>query len=151
MHQATPQLCLAVAVLVLSLAPAWAAREATTAARGAQTDTQLDLNRDAGSALKAADAELNRIYREIRRRYRDEPLFLDKLERAQDARLKFRNAELEALYRPTSDGDPRIACGSMYPMRYASAMEQLIKERSAQLRTWLDGVQEGDTCTGSMR
>lgn len=148
MHRATLHLCSTLAVLSLLAASAWPANDSFAAD---ETLTQLDLNQDADSAFKAADAELNRVYQEIRRRYRDQPRFLDKLKLAQRAWLKFRDAELDALYPPTADGDPYIAYGSMYPMCYASAMERLTKERTAQLRRWLDGVEEGDTCTGSIR
>lgn len=120
-------------------------------ANGGGAMTQLELNQRAGSGLKTADAELNRVYREIRRQYRDQPRFLETLKLAQRAWIKFRDAELEALFPPTADGDPRISYGSIYPMCFAEAKERLTRERTAELRQWLDPAPEGDACRGSRR
>jgi uncharacterized protein YecT (DUF1311 family) len=140
-----------VAAVALTGAPCWVESVELQAQHDGQTLTQRDLDQDAGASFKAADVELNQVYQDIRRRYRDEPLFLEKLKLAQRAWLKFRDAELEALYPLASDGDPLTVYGSIYPMCYASAKEQLTQERTAQLRRWLDRVQEGDTCAGSKR
>lgn len=122
-----------------------------SSAQAAPPTTQLDINQQADASFQQADAALNRVYQQIRRQYRDQPRFLEKLKAAQLAWIRFRDAELQALYPPTADGDPSISYGSMYPTCYASAMERLTRERTAQLRTWLDAVPEGDVCTGSRR
>jgi uncharacterized protein YecT (DUF1311 family) len=112
-----------------------------------QAQTQLDLNRSACAELDAADAELNRVYREIRERYRGETLFLDKLKTAQRAWIAFRDAELAAIYPAEAK---QIEYGSIYPMCECTASAGLTRQRTAQLRGWLD-VEEGDACGGSRR
>lgn len=112
-----------------------------------QAQTQSDLNRSACAELDAADAELNSVYREIRERYRGEALFLDKLKTAQRAWIAFRDAELAALY-PAED--KQIEYGSIYPMCECTTLAELTRQRTAQLRGWLD-VEEGDACSGSRR
>ncbi len=109
------------------------------------------MNQQAGDRLAAADDELNRVYREIRRRYSDRPIFLEKLKLAQRAWIAFRDAELDALYPPTEYGDQRASYGSMFPMCYGNAKERLTRERTQQLRRWLDGIKEGNVCGGSIK
>lgn len=113
--------------------------------------TQLDLNAQAGAEFAAADAELNRVYQQIRSRYRGEQQFLNKLRDAQRAWIAFRDAELEAIYPPPASGSMQQAYGSILPMCLAEQKARLTRERTAQLRRWLDGVEEGDPCAGSVR
>jgi uncharacterized protein YecT (DUF1311 family) len=112
-----------------------------------QAQTQSDLNRSACAELDAADAELNSVYREIRERYRGDALFLDTLKTAQRAWIAFRDAELAALYPAQAK---QIEYGSIYPMCECTTLAGLTRERTAQLRGWLD-VEEGDACGGSRR
>lgn len=127
------------------------ANEATDFTAAAAPLTQFDMNQQAGDRLAAADDELNRVYREIRRRYSDRPIFLEKLKLAQRAWIAFRDAELDALYPPTEYGDQRASYGSMFPMCYGNAKERLTRERTQQLRRWLDGIKEGNVCGGSIK
>jgi uncharacterized protein YecT (DUF1311 family) len=143
--------CVLFAAGTVAVGSAWAQQEPGPPTGGGSTSTQLEINQSAGSRLEAADAELNRVYREIRRQYLGQPRFLEKLKLAQRAWIRFRDAELEALFPPTADGDPMTSYGSIYPMCFAEAKERLTRERTAALRQWLDPVPEGDPCRGSRR
>jgi uncharacterized protein YecT (DUF1311 family) len=110
-----------------------------------RAQTQFDMNACAGDELAAADAELNRVYQAILEKYKDDSLFIEKLRAAQRAWLAYRDAELEAKF-PPSDG-----YGSVFPMCAARFKAQLTRERVAKLREWLDGVEEGEVCAGSVR
>ena len=94
-----------------------------------------------------ADAELNRVYREVRSRYRDDPLFLEKLKIAQRAWIKFRDAHIESQY-PQED---KIAYGSIYGMCSCAELAKLTRARTKQLRLWLVGIEEGEGCYGSVK
>ena len=113
--------------------------------------TQGDLNAAAGTELAKAEAELESVLREIHDLYADEPRFLEKLDAAQEAWATFRDAELEALFPPTEHGEARDAYGSVFPMCWATHEANLIRERSRHLRTWIEGIEEGDVCRGSVR
>lgn len=113
--------------------------------------TQFDLNERAGAQLAEADSELNQVYQQIRNRYRGEQQFLNKLRDAQRAWIAFRDAEIEAIYPPPASGSMQQAYGSMLPMCLAEQKARLTRERTAQLRRWLDGAEEGDPCAGSAR
>ena len=106
-----------------------------------------------GSAQTAApcakaDAELNRVYKQVRAMYKNDPQFLQHLKVAQRAWIKFRDAHMSARYPLDPD----------YPVRGAEEKDCMCYElasltgaRTAQLEEWLKGTEEGDVCAGSLR
>jgi uncharacterized protein YecT (DUF1311 family) len=109
--------------------------------------TQFALNECAARELKAADDELNRVYKEILNRNARDSVFLDRLKAAQRAWLSFRDAELEAIF---PDSEKQIAYGSSYPMCYSIWETKFTIQRTQQLRRWLVGTEEGEVCVGSL-
>ena len=131
---------------ILALAPLAAPAQAPECVRdGAQSR----LDACAGQDAAAAERELDEAYRAIVERYADRPVFLEKLDQAQQHWTRFRDAELEARYPVAAGEDARFRYGSMYPMCRAGLKERLTCERIAQLRIWLDGAEPGDGCAGS--
>ena len=112
-----------------------------------KADTQFDMNRCAGQDYELAERALNQVYRAVLARHAEDALLVQKLRAAQAAWLRWRAAELAALY---PEHDKRLAYGSVYPMCQAAVQAGLMRERTAQLRRWLDGVKEGDVCSGSL-
>lgn len=114
----------------------------------AHASTQAVLNQCATDQLNEVDKELNRVYQAILSQYEEDHEFLEKLRKAQRAWLKFRDAELEARF-PAEQKQAHY--GSVYPMCAAHYLVQLTQERIKQLRKWLEGVDEGDVCAGSVQ
>lgn len=112
------------------------------------SSTQADLNQRAADRLNAADDELNRVFQDILNQYKEDQEFLDKLRNAQHTWLIFRNAELEARF-PAEN--KRSYYGSVYPMCAAHFLAQRTLERIKQLQEWLEGMEEGDMCAGSVQ
>ncbi len=83
------------------------------------------------------DQELNSVYQQLLAKYRDNPLFIEKMKGSQRAWLKFRDAELEAIF-PCEESDVRICWGSLYLLEYPLEKKQLTEDRIAQLRYLLD-------------
>lgn len=54
---------------------------------------------------------------------------------------------MEAIY-PEKD-DPS-AYGSIFPACWSGQLAALTRERTQQLKKWLDGVEEGNVCLGSL-
>jgi uncharacterized protein YecT (DUF1311 family) len=108
--------------------------------------TQAELNRDACATYKNADAELNRTYKQVVDKYQRETVFVRKLKAAQRAWIVFRDADLESLYPDTPS-----AYGSVNPMCHCIALAELTTERTKSLKRWIDGVEEGDVCAGSVK
>jgi uncharacterized protein YecT (DUF1311 family) len=99
------------------------------------------------SEYRAADVELNRVYRQILAERRADTAFVRKFRLSQRAWLVYRDAEIAALY-PASDSG---AYGSVYAVCRAHALTGLTRERVAILRRWTSPVPEGDVCAGSLR
>ncbi len=97
---------------------------------------------------KQSETELNRVYTQILNEYKQDTVFTDKLKAAQRAWIAFRDAHLESLY-PARDKMTQY--GNIYPMCQCLAMKELTSRRVSELRKWLDGVPEGESCAGSVK
>jgi uncharacterized protein YecT (DUF1311 family) len=93
-----------------------------------------------------ADAELNRVYKKIRKEYKSDTVFLEKLKLAQRAWIKFRNAHMEARF----TYDPP-AVSSFLRDCYCWELADLTEARVKDLKLWLKGIEEGDGCSGSVK
>ena len=98
--------------------------------------TQSELNQCAASELGAADRVLNEVYEQVLREYRTDPSFTDKLKLAQQAWVRFRDAEMEAMFPET---DKQRAYGTVFPMCSGQWRTQLTQQRTEDLRRWLKG------------
>lgn len=113
--------------------------------------SQTEINACAGSEFGRADAELNRVWQAIQAKYADQPQFLAKLKVAQRAWLGFRDAEMAARFPLASGEQASVRYGSVLPMCESQFKAELTRQRTAQLKAWLDGVEEGDVCSGSVK
>jgi uncharacterized protein YecT (DUF1311 family) len=96
---------------------------------------QSEMNRCADLDARKADADLNRVYRDLLSKLKNDDNATRKLHAAQRAWLAFRDAHLQELY-PAKDKQAEY--GSMFPMCYAQVATAMTKERTAQLRRMLD-------------
>ncbi|MCR4666733.1 MAG: DUF1311 domain-containing protein [Desulfovibrio sp.] len=88
---------------------------------------------------------LNDNYKRIRRLYASDPVFLEKLKLAQRAWLKFRDAELDALFpHAVKAGDDNIERSRRI------WMGRLAEERASQLARWIAGTNADDPARGSI-
>ncbi|WP_022822498.1 lysozyme inhibitor LprI family protein [Hymenobacter norwichensis] len=98
-----------------------------------------------------ADKKLNVLYRQILTLYASNPVFLKAFKASQVAWLKFRDAQEEALY-PTQPGQSKqVTYGSVYTSCNCAVLTDLTTARNRQLQLWVDGIEEGDVCSGSVR
>jgi uncharacterized protein YecT (DUF1311 family) len=110
------------------------------------SQTQLQMNDAACAEYKQADRELNRVYLKIVSDYRRDPVFIKALKKAQLAWLHYRDAHVDSIY-------PGAASqyGSVSTMCRCGSLTEITKERTQTLNRWLEGVEEGDVCAGSVR
>ncbi|HKX31526.1 MAG TPA: lysozyme inhibitor LprI family protein [Blastocatellia bacterium] len=116
-------------------------------AAGVQPQTQTEMNRAACGVFRKADQELNQTYNQILRVYKDDPEFIAKLKTAQRAWVAFKEAHLESVFPKTRPGE----YGSIQPVCSCQILAALTTERTAALRQWLTGIEEGDVCGGSIK
>jgi uncharacterized protein YecT (DUF1311 family) len=110
--------------------------------------TQLEMNQKADNEYKKADKELNSIYNKILKDYKVDTKFITKLKVAQNAWIKFRDAEMNALF---PEDNKSVEYGSVFSMCWNNALTDLTKQRIKKLKVWLNGIEEGDACSGSIK
>jgi uncharacterized protein YecT (DUF1311 family) len=94
-----------------------------------------------------ADAELNRVYQKVRKVYKADRLFLEKLKLAQRAWIKFRDGHIDSVFPTERRGDYGSVLGECICYQYA----YLTEARTKQLKVWLKGTEEGDLCAGTVK
>jgi uncharacterized protein YecT (DUF1311 family) len=109
--------------------------------------TQSELNKEKNDSFMEADRELNEIYKKILSEYKSDSLFVNNLKVSQRIWITFRDAELKMKY---PDREPEYY-GSVHPMCISMYLEYLTRERIKTLKVWLDGIEEGDACNGSVK
>lgn len=108
--------------------------------------TQMQLNKEACDDYKKADVEMNGAYQTILREYRVERSFVAALRKAQLSWIRYRDAHVESIY----PGDAS-QYGSINPMCRCTQLATITRERTKILNQWVEGVEEGDVCAGSMK
>ena len=119
--------------------------QAVTAAAG---DPRTPAPGAVDAAYASAEAELNQLVDQIINIYQDDDVFVGKFKTAQAAWRRFAQAHLDALY-PAPD--KQSAYGSAYNYCREQAMIRLVRLRIEQLRPWMEGLEEGNVCAGSIR
>ena len=111
---------------------------------GVCAQTQEKLNSSAKVDYAKADAELNAVYRRILQDYKNDTIFIRNTKDAQRQWLKFRDAQLKMKYSSCDNA-------SVLPMCWFYYLKELTQVRTKELSLWLEGVEEGDTCSGTIR
>ena len=91
---------------------------------------------------------MNEIYSRVLKEYAKDTEFIAKLKVAQKARTAFRDAQVEALF---PKANKQVEYGTVYPMCHCIELQSLTEERTKQLKMWVDGIPEGDVCSGSVK
>ncbi|HHC74499.1 MAG TPA: DUF1311 domain-containing protein [Thiothrix sp.] len=98
--------------------------------------TQMEMNQCAADDFAKADQALNDAYQALRKKYKDNKPYLKQLKQAQRAWIKFRDAELAAMF--ACDDEMRMCWGSMYPLLHLYEKETLTENRTKQLKLYLE-------------
>jgi|SRR6185369_14730023 len=111
------------------------------------SQTQSELNGKEHKKYLKADGDLNSIYQKILKEYAEDSVFIKNLKASQKLWVQFRDAEMKMKY---PDREPGYY-GSVQPMCWSIYLTQLTEDRIKTLKQWLDGVEEGDVCSGSAK
>jgi uncharacterized protein YecT (DUF1311 family) len=110
--------------------------------------TQSEMNEEAFAHYKEKDAELNLVYNKIIKEYSSDKDFIIHLKKAQNIWIQFRDAEL-AMQFPKED--KLFNYGSVYPTCRSYILAEMTEQRTNRLKTWLEEIEEGEICLGSMK
>jgi uncharacterized protein YecT (DUF1311 family) len=97
--------------------------------------TQTEMNIEAAKDYKKADAELNKVYQQILKKYADNTLFIKEMKAAQMLWVQFRDAEFKRAYPHYNEGNTYY--GSMFSLEKSTFMETLTVERTKTLKSIL--------------
>ena len=145
-QRSTPRYVVGIAVVISAIVFASTVLNfpASKAASGQQT--QMQLYKEACEEYKKADVEMNQSYGLIMRNYRGNRAFVSAMRRAQLAWIRYRNAHLDSIF----PGNPS-QYGSVNPMCRCSNLAEITKARTQILNRWVEGIEEGDVCAGSVK
>ena len=110
--------------------------------------TQHEMHKEASEEYKKSDIELNNVYQKILTEYKSDSTFIDRLKKTQRIWITYRDSELEIKF-PAENKQAEY--GSVYPMCVSLFLKELTEERTEKLRIWLNGIEEGDMCSGSVK
>lgn len=110
--------------------------------------TQYELNQCFGLERETAQAQLARVLDDIKAQYQNDTPFLKALEVSQAHWERQLTLDLDMKY-PKSE-DPTYY-GSVSSMCMSDFETTLVTRRIAFLTTWLEGIEEGDVCSGSVK
>jgi uncharacterized protein YecT (DUF1311 family) len=111
------------------------------------SQTQTEMNKESMNSFEKADKELNEVYRKILIEYKADTIFIKNLKSSQRIWIIFRDAELKMKYPERERG----WYGSMHSMCVSSYLAGLTSERIKTLKEWLEGIEEGEGCGGSIK
>lgn len=109
--------------------------------------SQLEMNEAEDKKYQKADKELNGIYQKILKEYKQDTAFIRNLKASQKLWIQFRDAEMKVKYPDRPEG----YYGSVQPMCWSIYITKLTQERIKTLKLWLNGIEEGDVCCGSVK
>jgi uncharacterized protein YecT (DUF1311 family) len=132
-------ICVCVGLVALSFA-------GVQASSSKNCQTQLQMNEASCAEYKQADRDMNRVYLKIVSDYRGDPVFIKVMKKAQLAWLRYRDAHVDSIF-------PGAASqyGSVSTMCRCGSLAEITKERTQTLNRWLEGIDEGDVCAGSVK
>ena len=116
----------------------------------AVSQTQSEMNEDAFARYKKADFKLNNIYQTILDDYKSDTIFVKALRKAERLWVQFRDAQVEMMYPKETTDSQTSYYGSVYPTCVSEYKLSLTEDRIKTLQEWIDGIEEGDVCSGSI-
>ncbi|WP_110188047.1 lysozyme inhibitor LprI family protein [Pokkaliibacter plantistimulans] len=105
-------------------------------------ETTVEMNACAAQDYSTADGELNKVYQQVLKHYADDPVFIDKLKKAQRLWLAYRDAHLASIY---PEANASEVYGSSNPMCQSQILARMTRQRTAELQAFLERP-EGDVC-----
>jgi uncharacterized protein YecT (DUF1311 family) len=110
------------------------------------SQTQAEMTYAAMQDYKLADTALNEVYNKILKEYKSDKVFIRNLKESQNLWIMFRDAEIKLKFSEYSS-----RAGSARSMCQLFLLKDLTEERTADLKKWLEGAEEGDACAGSLK
>jgi cell division protein FtsL len=109
-----------------------------------QSTTNTNNNRD----FEESEAQLSQVYQQILNEYENDTVFVSRLKETQRILYLFREAELQMKF---PEDNKEVFYGSIYRECANQYLIELTEDRIEKLQIWVEGVEEGDVCSGSIK
>lgn len=109
-------------------------------------ESQMDLNKAACDQLKKSDDLLNKTYQQVLQKYKDDKAFITQFVNTQKKWIQFKDAYVASMYLPEQSD----SYGSALTMCQCNFIDRITQDRLKQLQVWVDGIEEGDVCVGTV-
>jgi len=96
----------------------------------------MQMNQCAYEDFQEADKALNKVYKALIQKNKNDKIYLANLKTSQRLWIKFRDAELDLIF-TCETGNKRQCFGSMYPLLYHSEKEVITRQRNRMLKEYL--------------
>ena len=110
------------------------------------SQSTTELNIEAGKSSYNATLKLTNMFNTILEEYKQDTLFTEKLKTSQNLWLSYRDAQIQTKY-----PEGQNSYGTIYSMCESIYREYLTNQRIETLQDWVDGIEEGDVCLGSVK
>ncbi len=98
--------------------------------------TQMQMNQCAYEDFQKSDKALNKVYKALRTKKKNDKAYLKNLKASQKLWIKFRDAELDLIFSCESE-NVRLCFGSMYPLLLNAEKEEITQQRIKVLNSYL--------------
>lgn len=105
--------------------------------------TQGEMNASAGNIDEKAEQKMNTLFNQILNKYKEDKFFTEKAKIAQKQWGAYAKAQLKMKYPNSEDSAVEPMCAAMY-------RTELCNARIKELNIWMEGIAEGDVCSGSV-
>jgi len=112
----------------------------------AQSKLEFQKNKD--TDYRKVEIRLNTVYQEILVEYSSDSIFIERLKDSQRIWHLYRDSELEMKY---PKENKLLEYGTIYSTCACQTLIELTEVRIKKLQRWLDGVEEGEVCAGSIK
>jgi len=99
--------------------------------------SQSEMNQCSYDDFLKADKALNEVYQALIKQSAGDKTYITALRKAQRAWIKFRDAELDAMF-SCPEEDIKLCWGSLVGLFYPNAKAELTEERTKKLQHYLD-------------
>ena len=101
---------------------------------------------EACERLENAEIAMEGTYETILMDYAENGVFIDSFRKAQTAWKQYRDASLDARF-----PGAKSYYGSSYATCRCEVLADLTEKRNNELKLWLEGLEEGEICAGSVK
>lgn len=109
--------------------------------------SQVEMNLDAEASYSKTKMKLDSLHQRIEKEYQNDSVFMSQFFESKKMWEEYKKSQVLMKY---PENDP-TRNGSVFNTCYYSYLEKLTRQRMDVLKEWINGANEGDCCSGSVK